>query len=461
MSLVSLKNIPGLDPHFCPIHAFNQAFLDAADMPVTFALEGADGQMAVCHTRIHSFPQLEDKCRFYVDRFYLDRFVRTMLWTRGGFRILVSGDQNSFHFLREAYGPGGSRAFDAAFMARVYEHPFQVVWTETPPEAVDRPRRLGGHLNGCRIGFDAGGSDLKVSAVLDGEPVFFQEVIRHSRTCPDPEYHYREIVSALQKAASHLPRVDGVGISSAGIHLGNRTMTASLFREVPEDLHETEVKDLYLRAVRDTFGDIPFQVLNDGEVSALAWAMSLGENNVLGIAMDTSEAAGYVDQAGCITGWLNELAFVPVDIQWYSRRDEWSGARGCGGSYFSQDCVIALADRAGIPLEESTPPARKLKAVQDLMDAGDPRAVQVFETIGTCLGHTLPLYHDLYHCSRVLLLGRVMSGTGGDLILEEAKRVLADEYPDIARRIRPALPDQRFRRLGRSVAAASLPEVKA
>jgi predicted NBD/HSP70 family sugar kinase len=217
------------------------------------------------------------------------------------------------------------------------------------------------------------------------------------------------------------------------------------------------VKDVFIRAITDTFGDIPFEVINDGDVSALAGCISLGENNVLGIAMGTSEAAGFVDSEGRITGWLNELAFVPVDGAADAMEDEWSGDIGCGVKYFSQDAVIKLAPRAGIQLDESLSPAEKLKVVQGLMANDDAAAADVYASIGTYLGHSLAYYYDLYQCKHVLLLGRVMSGKGGDLILAEAKRVLADEYPELNGKILPSLPDEKFRRVGQSAAAASLP----
>ena len=257
-----------------------------------------------------------------------------------------------------------------------------------------------------------------------------------------------------------MPRVDAVGVSSAGIYINDRAMVASLFLKVPDDLYEEKVKNIYIRAITDTFGDVPYSVINDGDVSALAGAMSLEDNNVLGIAMGTSEAVGYVDEEGRITGWLNELAFVPVDANPEAMRDEWSGDIGCGVKYFSQDAVIKLAPRAGIELDESASPAEKLKAVQKRMAEDDPRAAQVYESIGVYLGHTLAYYHELYRCRHVLLLGRVMSGKGGDLILETAKKVLADEYPDVLEQMTPELPDEKFRRVGQSMAAASLPEIK-
>ena len=328
------------------------------------------------------------------------------------------------------------------------------------PEALDAPKAMGGHLKGCRIGFDAGGSDRKVSAVIDGETVFSEEVVWFPKTNSDPDYHYEGIVSALKTAASHMPRVDGVGVSSAGVFINNRTMNASLFLKVPKDLYDLKVKDIYIRAIKDTFGDIPYAVVNDGDVSALAGSMSLKDNNVLGIAMGTSEAVGYVDSEGRITGWLNELAFVPVDAAENAMQDEWSLDIGCGVKYFSQDSVIKLAPRAGIELDSELSPAEKLKFVQKLMEEGDERAAKVYSSIGVYLGHTLAYYHELYNFSHVMLLGRVMSGKGGDLLLSECNKVLTEEYPAAAASFQIDLPDEKFRRVGQSMAAASLPEVE-
>lgn len=53
-------------------------------------------------------------------------------------------------FLKTAYSPGGSRGFDAEFMSRVYERPFEVVYSDTPPE--ENTRRVGNQLRrqACR-----------------------------------------------------------------------------------------------------------------------------------------------------------------------------------------------------------------------------------------------------------------------------------------------------------------------
>ena len=449
---VSVKNIPELDPGFCPILKFNRAFLSTARKPISIAVERDGGQVAVCRTMIHGTADMAQ-----ADCYYMDRLVKTLLWMKGGFKVYVAGDEAIFRYLKETYCAGGARAFDADFMAGVYEHPFEVVSCDRVPEEKGASQAIGRHLDGCRIGFDAGGSDRKVSAVVDGESVYSEEVVWFPKTNSDPQYHYDGIVAALKSAAEKMPRVDAVGVSSAGVYVDNRTMVASLFLKVGKADFDAKVKDIYIRAIRDTFGQIPFAVCNDGDVSALAGAMSLGDNNVLGIAMGTSEAVGYVDEKGNITGWLNELAFLPVDVAGDAMEDEWSGDIGCGVKYFSQDGVIKLAPRAGINLSDSLSPAEKLKEVQKLMEQGGSNAAAIYRSIGVYLGHTLAFYHDLYGCRHVLLLGRVMSGQGGDIILAEAKRVLADEYPELDGKIFPALPDEKFRRVGQSVAAASLP----
>ncbi len=450
---VSLRNVPVLDNQFLPLHAYNQAFLKTANQPFALAIERTGGQVSVYETRIHGTAEMAE-----ADRYYVDRLLKALLWARGGFRVYVCGSDALFSFIQHAYQKGGERAFDWAFMADVYEQPFEVVSRsyDDRPEANESAEPVGRHLEGCRIGFDAGGSDRKVSAVVDGEVTFSEEVVWHPTINADPDYHFDGIVSAFKEAAKHMPRVDAIGVSSAGIYIGNRTMVASLFLKVPKDQFEAKIKDIYLRAAKEV-GDVPIVVANDGDVSALAGAMGMNCNALLGLAMGTSEAGGYVDEHGNITGWLNELAFVPVDGNPDALADEWSLDIGCGRKYFSQDSVIKLCPNAGIELPDATP-AEKLKVVQALMANDDPRAAKVYASIGNYLGHTVPLYESLYHMRYILLLGRVMSGKGGDLIVAEAERVLRDEYPDCD--VKLLLPDEKTRRVGQSVAAASLPELK-
>ena len=449
---IDVKNVPELDKGFIPINLFNKAFLSTAKQPIGIAVERAGGEMASYPTFIHGTPEMLE-----ADRYYIRRLVKTLLWMKGGFRVYCDNKEMTEYLKNAAYCDGGLQDFDFHYFTGIFERAFEVVYTDSIPESKDNPKPMGGHLEGCRIGFDAGGSDRKVSAVIDGETVYSEEVVWFPKINSDPDYHYDGIVSALKSAAEHMPRVDAVGVSSAGVFINDRTMNASLFLKVPKDLYDAKVKDIYIRAITDTFGDIPYCVVNDGDVTALAGAMSLEDTNILGIAMGTSEAGGFVDENGCITGWLNELAFIPVDANPEAMQDEWSLDIGCGVKYFSQDGVIKLAPRAGIELDENLSPAEKLKVVQKLMEEGDERAAKVYEGLGCYLAHSLALYHELYGYRHVLLLGRVMSGKGGDLLLETCRKILEDEYSELSGKISLDLPDEKFRRVGQSAAAASLP----
>ena len=347
-------------------------------------------------------------------------------------------------------------------MERVYEQPFsvEIVDYENAPEDKSAASPIGRHLEGCRIGFDAGGSDRKVSAVIDGKSVYSEEVVWFPKTNSDPDYHYNGILEAMKTAASHMPRVDAIGVSSAGVYIDNRIMVASLFLKVSDEDFERKVKNMYLDVAKELGENIPIEVANDGDVTALAGAMDLDDDSVLGVAMGTSEAGGYVDPEGNITGWLNELAFVPVDYCREAMVDEWSGDYGCGVKYFSQDGVIKLAPFANIELDESLTLAEKLKVVQGLMKDGDSRAADIYDTIGAYFGYAIAYYAEFYDIKHVLIMGRVTSGEGGTLILERAREVLDKEFPELASKIQLHIPDESSRRVGQSVAAASLPEIK-
>ena len=454
----NLKVLAPLDKAFEPIYrglcAFSARAAELNGPEIRIALERNDGLTAIRDMRI--LPEgVDDALNIRM----VERMVKSMLWVYGGFRVTIAGSKSVYEGVKAQYCKGGKREFDFNFMGHVFEHEFEVLYVPTAAEAPkqkDAAAPLGRHLDGCRIGFDAGGSDRKVSAVVNGESVYSEEVVWFPKTTSDPNYHYEGIVTAMKTAASKMPRVDAIGVSSAGIYINNRTRNASLFLKVAEDDYDKYVKDIYIRAAKE-IGDVPLVVCNDGDVTALAGAMSLNEDGILGIAMGTSEAGGYVDTDGNLTGWLNELAFVPCDLAEDAMVDEWSGDTGCGVKYFSQDAVIKLAPAAGIELDPALSPAEKLKIVQGKMLEGHEGARQIYETIGVYLGYTLAFYAMFYDINHVLLMGRVTSGEGGDLVLGKAQEVLKAEYPELKMQVN--LPDEKSRRVGQSVAAASLPKI--
>ena len=450
-----MKHIPELDPGFIPFGVWANEYEKTATQPVAIAVERDKGQVSVRHTKIHGTPEMFD-----ADYRYLERYMKFLLWSIGGFKVSICGCSDIAKRIQAAYNPEGERSFDCDFFQKLYERPLEVydLPLESCPASNEAPRPIGGHTDGCRIGFDAGGSDRKVSAVIDGEVVYSEEVVWHPKTNPDPNYQYQGILSAFRTAASKMPRVDGIGVSSAGVFIGNAPMVSSIFYCVPRDRWE-EVKTVYDRAAAE-IGDVPVVVANDGDVTALAGAMGMGVGSIMGIAMGTSEAVGYVDKDMNVLGWISELAFAPVDLNEDAMRDEWSTDIGVGCKYFSQDAVNKLAPRAGIELDESLTPAEKLKVVQALMEKDDERAQKVFRDIGIYLAYTVVQYSKFYDIRNLMILGRVMSGKGGEMILSTCQNVLEDEFPALYEKVAVMLPDEKTRRVGQSVAAASLPDIR-
>ena len=450
-----MNHAPKLDTTFIPFGVWRAAYLKDAKHPIAIAVERDQGQISVHKTFIHGTPEMWD-----ADYRYVERYVKFLLWSIGGFRVTLCGCSELTKRLKAAYSEGGERSFDHTFFFQLYERELEIIDKplEECPAVNETPKPMGGHMEGCRIGFDAGGSDRKVSAVIDGETVYSEEVVWFPKLNPDPNYQYGHIVEAFKTAASKMPRVDAIGVSSAGTFIGNAPMISSIFYCVPRDRWD-EVKTVFDRAAAE-IGDVPVVVANDGDVSALAGAMGLGKGKLMGLAMGTSEAVGYVDKDQNVLGWINELAFAPVDLQADALQDEWSTDFGIGCKYFSQDAVIKLAPVAGIDVPADLSLADKLKFVQKLMEADDPRAQAIFETIGAYLAYTVVLYNQFYDLEYLMLLGRVMSGKGGDTILRVCNEVLAAEYPELAAKCSVTLPDEKMRRVGQSVAAASLPELK-
>ena len=457
--------MPVLDKNFYPmIKAMND--FDALvkqsgeSVRVTIVVERSGG-----YNYVYAYDAFKDGVNDELNFRMAERMVKTILWVVGGFKISVAGSKSVYEYLKQAYTLQGLRAFDVDFMSGVYERPFEVEWLEENeiPAQKNNSVRVGGYLKGCRIGFDAGGSDRKVSAVIDGEVVYSEEVVWNPKTTEDPTYHYNEILTAMKTAASKMPTVDTIGVSSAGVYIDNKIMVASLFIKVDKSIHGEYVKNMYINIAEEMskeYGkEIPLEVANDGDVTALAGAIDLNDNCVLGIAMGTSEAVGYINAQGGINGWLSELAFAPVDFNAGAMQDEWSGDFGVGCKYFSQDAVIKLAEAGGYKFEAGLTPAQKLKVVQKMMDEGSPLAAQIYEDIGVYLAHTIPFYAKFYDIKHMLLLGRVMGGKGGDIILDTCKKVIAEEYPEFAS-VDIGLPDENNRRVGQSIAAASLPASK-
>ncbi len=461
LRLVAPRITPVLDPMFRPASLANRAFREELAhcegcVPVGIAVEQADGSIFRRNTAV--FPEEHPAARGNFR--YLERLIKFLLWSRGGYRVHFDGPRELHSRLAAYYKETPAGKFDAEIMGgRIYERRFDIVHAAELPPPKESSAPLGRHLDGCRIGFDLGGSDRKVAAVQDGKPIFSEEIVWNPIPEKNPQWHYDEINDSLKRAAAHLPRVDAIGGSAAGVYVNNRVKVASLFRGVPPDLFQTRVKDMFLELGKEW--GVPFEIANDGEVTALAGSMALGENGVFGLALGTSTAAGYVTLEGNITTWLNELAFAPIDYNAAAPVDEWSGDYGCGVQYFSQQAVGRLIPVAGIhEIDAALPLPEKLKEVQRLMDQGDYRARKIYETIGVYLGYAIGHYAEFYDIRHVLILGRVTTGAGADIILNNAREVLKLEFPELAQVMEFHVPDEKEKRHGQAIAAASLPVIR-
>jgi predicted NBD/HSP70 family sugar kinase len=460
LHLLSPTVTPALDPAFRPAVLANRAFRALANsipdrIPVRIALEQTDGNVARFGTSILPESHPQSPANFV----YVERIVKFLLWSRGGCRIYFDGPAELAARLTRHYRTSTPGKFDSNMVGeRMFDAPLEVIPTPEPPPEKAHTASLGRHLNGCRIGFDLGGSDRKVAAVIDGNVVFSEETVWDPYFQPDPQYHFDGIMDSLKRAAAHLPRVDAIGGSAAGIYVNNQVKVASLFRGVPIELFNSRVRDLFFE-IKRAWNNIPFEVVNDGEVTALAGSMSLRKNSILGISLGTSTAGGFVNAEGNITSWINELAFVPVDYHPQAPVDEWSADYGCGVQYFSQQCVGRLLKPAGIDIASNLPLPEKLKQVQELMTRGDARARKIYETIGVYLGYGIAHFADFYALENVLILGRVTSGAGGDIIIDLAKQVLERDFPELHSKIGFHIPNEKDKRHGQAVAAASLPQI--
>ena len=458
-ALVAPRVTPVLDPAFRPAVLAARAFRGLVGatpgaVPVRLAIEQADGSVFRFDIDVlpDAHPQAAANAR------YVERFVKFLLWSRGGWRIYLAGPAALARGLAAHYTDTAPGRFDAHLVGeRMFDHPLEIVHTtELPPERSET-KPLGRHLEGCRIGFDLGGSDRKVAAVVDGKVVFSEETVWDPYHKPDPQYHFDGIMDSLQKAAAHLPRVDAIGGSAAGVYVNNRVKAGSLFRGVPPEVFDRRVRDLFLE-IRRVWGDIPFEVVNDGEVTALAGSMSLGANAILGIALGTSTAAGYVTR-----GRQHHLVARRARVRADRPEPRRPGGRVVG-RLRRRLAVLLAAVRRTAAAGGGHRRARRHAAAREA-EAGavadGARAITARgrftrrsgRTSGTA-SRTSPTSTTCSTCSCSDGSPRAPAATSSSAVPAPCS---LDEFPELAEHIQIHVPDEQDKRHGQAIAAASLP----
>jgi len=477
--LLTRPKVPApLDPNFSPVILGKKSYLThvtGSPHTVEWALERTGGLCGRDKLPVFADDHPDVDASIHL----CGILIQMMFWERSGFRLWISGPPKQAQALAQAFSPEGKFAFEVKTMPKVCgtpDTPFEVrvvCKPEEMPPARDEPIVCGKDASGCRLAFDLGKSDVKTVAVQDNQVLESKET-EWDVTNPDPEYHWNVILKALKETATKLPQVDAIGGSATGtVGLDNEATWCDIFPNVPPDVYRAKVVDIFKRLAKE-FGDPPLRVINDGEVTALAAIMKLRAGNVMGISMGSSEGGGYANKDGNLMGWINELCYIPCDLNPEAKTDPWNPHSGISHVYLGQRGATKLAEAGGVDLPDEMKPwhpnmntmkhephAKCLKLIQAAMKdpAKAPQTRKIYETVGVYLGYSIALYCEHYAIDHLMIMGRVSSGDGGQIMLDKAKEVIQKEFPQY-QHIQFHTPDEHFKRVGQCIAAAALPPLR-
>lgn len=381
--------------------------------------------------------------------FYLKKVLLALLWTVGGSRFLLRCNLSFYSRFVERIKKDEEVYASFKAIEEIYGEPVSFTFVEEMPHRVIETSKRSLFSSGCRIGLDLGGSDIKVMTLQDGKVLYSSEILWSPKTARDPSYHESFIRSVLKEAASYLPRVDAVGVSTSGVVEEEELIYPSLFTLCSDKDKKEGIRVLLKELSHELFPNANFSLINDGDASALGASFLYDKDSVLGLSLGTSLAGGYVKD-GFLYPYLNELSKVPVNFGSFAKNHYQLGIKGSASEYLSQKGIIALAEDRGIELKGTLP--EKLLMVQVLAEQGNNEVLQAYRTFGKRLGSCV-LYFSLFlDFSSVFLLGRVLSGKGGETLLKSANEYLASKGNNLIL----FSADERFKRLGQAYVAACL-----
>lgn len=457
------KVIPILDQDFYPASLFHKIYNEQYNIfsntnnnkvLIKIKLEREAGCTSYYQCYINDNPELTN-----INKFYIERIIKFLLWQRGGWHISIASPLSIFQHIKQVYDLNGKRAFDVKFMKKIYERPFIIEHCDYSEikKTNEATESIKIDSNGFRIGFDLGASDIKVCAILDGQLLMSDEIIWNPKDNSNLNYHKTHIKNAIIKAMKYRGDtiLKAIGGSSAGIIINNKPMVSNLFRTVREEFQD-QIKNIFIDIAHEY--NVPIVVKNDGDIAALAAARILNKNNVLAIALGSSEAAGYINSNLRFNkNWLNELAFAPIDYSANAVLEEWSLDKGCGASYLSQQCIFRLAKKYNFMAPDNLMDAQKLEFYQNELERGDQLTLDLWQSMGCYLGYAIAHYANFYNISDVVIFGRCVSFKGGEILKQVSEDVLATEFKNyISKSINVHLPDERFRRIGQAQTAANI-----
>lgn len=386
--------------------------------------------------------------------FFAKKMILSLMWIVGAESFCYKGDKEFYSYLiNRVYDDlETKKSFEA--MKESFGSDVLITLDDKDYEVIQSKTTFTGSFDGNRIGIDLGGSDRKVTAISDGKVVFSDETLWTPKPETDYKYHVEGILDSLNKAASVLKRVDSVGVSTAGMVFDDELIYPALFESVPLETKQSKIRTLIPDIVKDRFGDIPFAIANDGDVSAIGASIMFKKDNVLGLALGTSFAAGYAKN-GFLLNWANELSKVSIDYNPEARAHYILNIQGSSSEYLSQKGIVRLLENNGVQLEGETLP-KKLVSIQKMAEEGNKIVLDAYHDMGIYLGSAIMFFTMFYKIDSVMLLGRVLTGKGGEILTNTASSYLKERGVNIE----VFTCDENFKRLGQSYIAASMPRIK-
>lgn len=355
---------------------------------------------------------------------YLKVLVKSLLWIHGANRISVQSDLYCYDIVQSFFKDQGELSFERSFFSDLFDSSFEVFSSIQTEIGLAKSTPLLLNSSGVRVGLDLGGSSIKACLLREGK-VQATRILEWSpldtSTIKNGLYIVDKIVEIIEGLVADTNEIDAIGISTSGVVMNGELYLSALYRYFH---NPKECRDLV--ANLQTFYPCPINLINDGEAAALEVRTQEG---AMAIVMGSDEGGGYLAPKAKSLDQIDELAFVPIDLDPMAPIDSWSKHRGCGGVYLS---------------------VRGLDHFKKLGKNSEECA----QEMGKILAHALGFYSYFYSFNKVILLGGVTSDGRREIMeascIEEWNRLNTQELPSSF-----VIPSDQFR-FQQAVTAAKL-----
>ena len=218
-----------IDKDFKPIYLVCEEMERGGNIPFSISVFRDDELLSTFKSKITK--------NFDESYTYFKQMFLTVFWIYGGNKVFIKGNEKYLLKILDSLLKDEEVKITLETMKEIFHSDVLVTYSKAPlPKRTIKKVKLASSFKGNRIGFDAGGSDRKVSSVVDGKVIFEEETVWLPKENPDWHYHEKGIIDSLNKAAEKLKTVDAVGVSTSGIIIDNKMVQAALFVKVQEKI---------------------------------------------------------------------------------------------------------------------------------------------------------------------------------------------------------------------------------